>query len=84
MVSLHVITKSTANRKIAMTNKPKKNNRSGTPLQVYFPEEQRERLRQIAKERRLSESEVVRAAVEVLMARVSSGQLQLGLNTAEE
>jgi hypothetical protein len=67
-----------------MTKKTKKKRRSGKPLQVYFPDEQREQLRRIAKDRRLPESEVVRAAVEVLVARVSSGQLELGLNTAEE
>ena len=72
------------NSGIAMTRKTKKKGRSGKPLQVYFPDEQRDRLRRIAKERRLPESEVVRAAVEVFMARMSSGQLELGLKTAEE
>jgi hypothetical protein len=84
VVSLHVITGGAPECEIAMTKKPKKRGRSGKPLQVYFPDEQREQLRRIAKERRLAESEVVRAAVEVFMARVSSGQLDLGLNTAEE
>ena len=67
-----------------MTKKSKKNGRRGKPLQVYFPDEQRDQLRRIAKERRLPESEIVRAAVEVFVARVSSGQLELGLNIAKE
>ena len=67
-----------------MTKKSKKKGRTGKPLQVYFPDEQRDQLRKIAKERRLPESEVVRAAVEIFVARISSGQLELGLNTAKE
>jgi hypothetical protein len=67
-----------------MAKKAKKKGRTGKPLQVYFPDEQRDQLRKIAKERRIPESEVVRAAVEVFVSRMSSGQLELGLNTKEE
>jgi hypothetical protein len=67
-----------------MTKKSKKKRRTGKPLQVYFPDEQRNQLRKIAKERRVPESEVVRAAVEHFVARISSGQLELGLNAVGE
>ena len=67
-----------------MTKKQKKTGRTGKPLQVYFPERQREELRRIARERRLPESELVRAAVDLLVAKMSSGQLELGLGKPEE
>jgi hypothetical protein len=67
-----------------MPKKAKKKGRSGKPLQVYFPDNQRAQLRKIARERRMPESEIVRAAVETFVARISSGQLELGLNTAKE
>ena len=58
--------------------------RKGEPLQVYFAPKQRDRLRRLAKDRRVAESELVRAAVELLFARVSSGQLELGLEFEEK
>jgi hypothetical protein len=64
--------------------KARKKGRTGKPLQVYFPEEQRDKLRRIARERRLPESELVRVAVDLLMVRMSSGQLELGLDSLEK
>jgi hypothetical protein len=67
-----------------MTKRAKKRGRTGKPLQVYFPDAQRNQIRRIAKERRLPESEIVRAAVESFMARISTRQLELGLNAVED
>lgn len=67
-----------------MTKKSQKKRRRGKPLQVYFGQEQRAQLRRIARERRVPESELVRAAVDLLVAKMSSGQLELGLSVSEE
>jgi hypothetical protein len=78
MMSLHVIM--TVLKKMKREGKGR---RTGEPLQVYFKPEQRERLRRLAKDRRVAESELIRAAVDLLFARVSSGQLELGLEIDE-
>lgn len=83
-MSLHVITKIPGGFVDRMTKRAKKKGRTGKPLQVYFPDAQRDQIRRIAKERRLPESEIVRAAVESFMARMSTGQLELGLNAVED
>lgn len=83
-MSLHVITKIPGGSVHHMTKRAKKKGRTGKPLQVYFPDAQRDQIRRIAKERRLPESEIVRAAVERFMARISTGQLELGLNAVED
>jgi hypothetical protein len=61
-----------------------KGRRTGKPLQVYFRPEQRERLKQLARDRRIAESELVRAAVDLLIGRLSNGQLELGLGIEPE
>jgi hypothetical protein len=62
----------------------RKRRRTGKPLQVYFKPEQRERLKQLARDRRIAESELVRAAVDLLIVKLSNGQLELGLNIESE
>lgn len=60
-------------------------NRSGEPLQVYFRAEQRQQLRALSREHRIAESELVRGAVDSLLARWrSTGQLTLPLGLKYE
>jgi hypothetical protein len=66
------------------TRGTKKRRRSGKPLQVYFRPKQRERLKRLARDRRIAESELVRAAVDLLIGRLSNGQLELGLGIESE
>lgn len=54
-------------------------NRAGVPLQVYFRPEQMSGLREASRERGVPQSEIVRSAVDQLLARWKLGQLELPL-----
>src|ERR1700675_3948310 len=68
-----------------MARKPRSNQakprRTGRPMQVYFRIEQREWIRTLAKQRHVTDSEVVRVAVDLLIKRLADGELDppLGL-----
>ena len=53
--------------------------RRGTPLTVYFSDGQTESLNRISRQRRVPKAELVRIGVELLIAQLSSGQLDLPL-----
>ncbi len=53
--------------------------RNGTPFTIYFSDQQTERLNRISRERRVSKAELVRIGVDLLVAQLSSGQLELPL-----
>lgn len=56
-----------------------KRTRRGVPLTMYFPEEQAEALHEVARERHVAKATLVRFAVDELLTRLKSGQLQLPL-----
>ena len=56
-------------------------NRVGVPLQVYFRPDQMSELREASKERGVPQSEIVRSAVDQLLAKWKMGQLDLPLGT---
>jgi hypothetical protein len=53
--------------------------RNGTPFTIYFSDQQTENLNRISRERRVSKAELVRIGVELLLAQLSGGQLELPL-----
>lgn len=53
--------------------------RNGTPFTIYFSDQQTARLNRISRERRVSKAELVRIGVDLLLAQLSSGQLELPL-----
>jgi len=53
--------------------------RNGTPFTIYFSDQQTERLNRISRERRVSKAELVRTGVDLLLAQLSGGQLELPL-----
>ena len=53
--------------------------RNGTPFTIYFSDQQTENLNRISRERRVSKAELVRIGVELLLAHLSGGQLELPL-----
>ena len=63
-----------------MTMKPTaKAKRKGKALLVYFPQDEAERLSNVARERRVAKTELVRVAVGRLLNDLNSGQLELPL-----
>ena len=56
-----------------------KSTRRGVPLTMYFPEEQAKALHEVARQRHVAKATLVRFAVDELLARLKSGQLQLPL-----
>jgi hypothetical protein len=53
--------------------------RRGTPFTVYFSDQQTESLNRISRERRVPKAELLRIGVDLLLAHMSSGQLDLPL-----
>ena len=53
--------------------------RKGTPFTIYFSDKQAQDLNRISRERRVPKSELVRIGVDLLLAHISSGQLELPL-----
>jgi len=53
--------------------------RSGSPLTVYFPLDQAEKLSQVSRDRRVSKANLVRLAVDRLLRQLEAGQLNLPL-----
>ena len=58
---------------------PEKSKRSGVPHTVYFSEELTASLNAAARARRVGKSTIVRIAVEQLLKKLESGQLELPL-----
>ena len=56
-----------------------KRTRRGVPLTMYFPDEQAKALHEVARQRHVTKVTLVRFAVDELLARLKSGQLQLPL-----
>jgi DNA-binding LacI/PurR family transcriptional regulator len=57
----------------------KAGHRSGTPLTVYFSDDQMERLNRISTQRKVPKSELLRLAVDLLLERINNGQMELGI-----
>ncbi len=53
--------------------------RKGTPLTVYFSDEQTAQLNNISRQRRVPKAELLRIAVDLLVNQLNDGQLQLPL-----
>lgn len=53
--------------------------RKGTPLTVYFSDEQTMQLNDISRQRRVAKAELLRIAVDLLVNQLNDGQLQLPL-----
>lgn len=53
--------------------------RNGTPFTIYFSDQLTENLNRVSRERRVSKAELVRIGVDLLLAQLSSGQLELPL-----
>jgi hypothetical protein len=53
--------------------------RRGTPLTVYFSDEQTMQLNDISRQRRVPKAELLRIAVDLLVNQLNDGQLQLPL-----
>lgn len=53
--------------------------RRGTPLTVYFSDEQTMQLNGISRQRRVPKAELLRIAVDLLVNQLNDGQLQLPL-----
>jgi hypothetical protein len=53
--------------------------RRGTPLTVYFSDEQTIQLNNISRQRRVPKAELLRIAVDLLVNQLNEGQLQLPL-----
>jgi hypothetical protein len=53
--------------------------RKGTPLTVYFSDEQTTQLNNISRQRRVPKAELLRIAVDLLVNQLNDGQLQLPL-----
>lgn len=53
--------------------------RKGTPLTVYFSDEQTMQLNDISRQRRVPKAELLRIAVDLLVNQLNDGQLQLPL-----
>jgi len=53
--------------------------RKGTPFTIYFSDRQTEDLNRISRQRRVPKAELVRIGVDLLLAQISSGQLELPL-----
>jgi hypothetical protein len=58
---------------------PTKAKRKGKALLVYFPKDQAENLSNVARERRMAKTELVRVAVMRLLNDLNSGQPELPL-----
>jgi hypothetical protein len=68
---------------MSRANKQRKSNisqsRRGKPLIVYFTDEQAQALRSIAEDRHISKTAVIRFAVDQVLKKFQSGQLELPL-----
>ena len=53
--------------------------RKGTPFTIYFSDQQTENLNRISRERRVPKAELVRFGVDLMLAQLSNGQLELPL-----
>jgi Ribbon-helix-helix domain len=53
--------------------------RRGTPLTVYFSDQQTMQLNNISRQRRVPKAELLRIAVDLLVNQLNDGQLQLPL-----
>jgi hypothetical protein len=53
--------------------------RNGTPFTIYFNDQQTENLNRISRERRVPKAELVRFGVDLMLAQLSNGQLELPL-----
>jgi hypothetical protein len=51
--------------------------RNGTPFTIYFSHQQAESLNRISRERRVPKAELVRFGVDLMLAQLASGQLEL-------
>jgi len=64
---------------VANSGKPIRQKRSGTPHTVYLSEDLTAALNAAARSRRVGKSTIVRIAIEQLLRRLESGQLDLPL-----
>jgi anti-sigma-K factor RskA len=68
---------------MVQTNKQRKRrpsqSRRGKPLVVYFTDEQAQALRAVAEDRHITQTAVIRFAVDQVLKKFQSGQLELPL-----
>lgn len=81
MTCQHAHANSMARKASSNDAKPR---RTGRPMQVYFSTEQREWIRTLAKQRHVTDSGVVRVAVDLLMRRLADGELDPPLGLINE